>query len=92
MGEIRRSPAIWALVMGLVGGCAGFFGPIFLNPQANQGPMLGIFITGPGGALLGLVVGFLFRILPFTDTIRTQALTLSCTALGLGTLWYATLL
>jgi hypothetical protein len=31
-------------------------------PQANQGPMLGIFITGPGGFLLGLLYGF-FRAL-----------------------------
>ncbi|MFI5223856.1 MAG: hypothetical protein ACHQX3_06370, partial [Nitrospirales bacterium] len=29
------------------------------------------------------------RFLPFTDTIRTQALTLFCTLLGVGTLWFA---
>jgi hypothetical protein len=31
----------------------GFLGPMILAPEANQGPLLGIFITGP----LGLVVG-----------------------------------
>jgi hypothetical protein len=28
-----------------------------LAPDANQGPMLGIFITGPGGASLGAILG-----------------------------------
>lgn len=28
-------------------------------PEANQGPMLGIFITGPGGAVLGAVAGWI---------------------------------
>jgi hypothetical protein len=28
-------------------------------PDANQGPMLGLFITGPGGFVLGGVVGAL---------------------------------
>ena len=40
---------------------SGFFGPIALSPDSNQGPLLGIFLTGPGGAvagtLLGIVVG-----------------------------------
>ena len=46
----------WALVFGAVGFGCGFFGPIALNPSANQGPLVGIFITGPGGVLLGLVL------------------------------------
>jgi hypothetical protein len=86
--NVRTSPGFWALSMGAVGGAAGFLGPIILNPEANQGPLLGIFITGPGGALAGLVLGFLFRILPFTDMLRTQALLLCCTLLGMGTLWF----
>ena len=44
-----------------VGFAAGFFGPILLNPDANQGPMLGIFITGPGGAFAGFILGALAR-------------------------------
>ena len=75
--------------MGAVGGAAGFLGPIFLNPDANQGPLLGLFITGPGGALAGAVLGFLFRVLPFSDLMRTQALMLCCMAFGVGTLWFA---
>ena len=36
---------------------AGFFGPLLLTPDANQGPMLGIFITGPLGFGIGFLVG-----------------------------------
>lgn len=87
--SLRSSPGFWALTMGAVGGAAGFFGPMFFNPEANQGPMLGLFVTGPGGALAGAILGFAFRVLPFTDLLRTQALTLLCTLLGAGTLWFA---
>lgn len=48
------------LGLGLVGFLAGFFGPMFFTPDANQGPLLGIFITGPGGFVLGCIVGFLW--------------------------------
>jgi len=47
-----------AVIVGSIGFCAGFFGPILLAPEANQGPLLGIFITGPLGFLLGGVGGF----------------------------------
>jgi hypothetical protein len=50
---------IGALVVGGIGFAAGFFGPMLLAPDANQGPMLGIFVTGPGGAVLGAIGGFL---------------------------------
>jgi hypothetical protein len=46
-----------ALIVGGIGFVAGFFGPMILKPDANQGPMLGIFITGPIGFLLGLIYG-----------------------------------
>lgn len=87
--NLRRSPGFWALALGTVGGAAGFLGPMFLDPDANQGPLLGILITGPGGAIAGAALGFLFRILPFSDQLRTQALMLCCTVLGVGTLWVA---
>lgn len=47
----------WACLLGAVGFFGGFFGPMVLAPQANQGPLLGIFITGPLGVVLGAVVG-----------------------------------
>ena len=49
-----------ALVTGAVGFSAGFFGPIVFAPGANQGPLLGIFITGPLGFLLGAVGGAIY--------------------------------
>ena len=48
-----------ALILGGIGFAAGFFGPIFLT-DANQGPLLGIFITGPLGFVLGWILGALF--------------------------------
>lgn len=53
---------IGAVVLGSIGFVAGFFGPILLTPQANQGPLLGIFITGPLGFLLGAVGGLIFSV------------------------------
>ena len=49
-----------ALVIGAVGFVGGFFGPIIFAPEANQGPLLGLFITGPLGFLLGGAVGFVY--------------------------------
>jgi len=46
-----------AMVVGGVAFAAGFFGPILLAPGANQGPLLGIFITGPLGFAVGLAWG-----------------------------------
>jgi hypothetical protein len=51
-----------ALVVGAIGFCGGFFGPMIFAPEANQGPMLGIFITGPLGVLAGAVGGFVYAL------------------------------
>lgn len=52
-----RAAAAWAGALGATGFLCGFVGPILLNPGANQGPLLGLFITGPGGAILGALLG-----------------------------------
>lgn len=44
-------------LLGIIGFAGGFFGPMIFAPEANQGPMLGIFITGPLGFLIGLLGG-----------------------------------
>jgi len=46
-----------ALCVGAIGFIGGFFGPMIIDPSANQGPMLGIFITGPLGVIVGAVGG-----------------------------------
>lgn len=57
---LGSSVALGAVVAGSIGFAAGFFGPILLAPDANQGPLLGIFITGPLGFLLGAVGGAVY--------------------------------
>jgi len=47
---------LWILIPGAAGFLAGFIGPIILAPDANQGPLVGIFISGPGGAILGAIL------------------------------------
>ena len=46
-----------ALIVGVIGFAVGFFGPMLLAPSANQGPLLGVLITGPLGFLAGAVLG-----------------------------------
>lgn len=51
---------IGALGTGVLGFIIGFFGPMIFAPEANQGPLLGILITGPGGVVLGAIGGFIY--------------------------------
>ena len=46
-----------SLGLGVFGFILGFFGPLLLSPDSNQGPLLGILITGPGGIALGAIGG-----------------------------------
>lgn len=46
----------WPLLLGAAGFAAGFFGPMLFVPESNQGPLVGILMSGPAGALLGLVL------------------------------------
>jgi hypothetical protein len=62
---ILTTAVTWAAIAGALGFCGGFFGPILFAPDANQGPLLGIFITGPlgfvGGGLCGLIYALFHR-------------------------------
>ncbi|HEU4655812.1 MAG TPA: hypothetical protein VFS47_17620 [Steroidobacteraceae bacterium] len=90
MNSTRTSLPIglWALVLGAVGFAAGFFGPILLNPDANQGPMLGIFITGPGGAFAGFILGALARMFAGSTAMNRKLLMWTATVFALGTLFF----
>ena len=49
-----------AVILGGVGFVAGFFGPMIFAPDANQGPLLGLFITGPAGVVIGAIAGAVY--------------------------------
>ncbi|RII24979.1 MAG: hypothetical protein CXR30_19385, partial [Geobacter sp.] len=55
-------PVLYACTLGIVGFISGYFGPIVLNPSANQGPLFGIFFTGPLGAIAGLILGVIVEL------------------------------
>jgi hypothetical protein len=55
--ELLNYILIGGIATGSIGFILGFFGPIFFAPDANQGPLLGIFITGPLGFVSGLFIG-----------------------------------
>lgn len=52
----------WGVILGIIGFLGGFLGPMIFMPDANQGPMFGIFISGPAGFVLGLVVGLVIAL------------------------------
>jgi hypothetical protein len=54
---VARWCALSAGVVGAVSFLVGFVGPILFQPDSPQGPLLGLFFTGPLGALAGAVVG-----------------------------------
>lgn len=81
---------LWALVLGGIGFVCGFFGPMALAPDANQGPMLGLFITGPGGFVLGLAIGIVLRTTKAPVRRQWQALGVLGALLGVATLLFAT--
>lgn len=53
---MASSVATGAITVGSAGFVLGFFGPMLLS-DGNQGPLLGLLITGPLGALAGGVWG-----------------------------------
>ena len=56
-GGLAAAVVMGALVTGGIGFAGGFFGPMILAPGANQGPLLGLFITGPLGFVFGAAGG-----------------------------------
>jgi hypothetical protein len=61
-GGIFTTAIRWAAIVGAVGFCLGFFGPMIFAPQSNQGPLLGILITGPFGFVAGGLTGLAFAL------------------------------
>jgi hypothetical protein len=76
----------WVLIVGAIGFAAGFIGPMAFNPEANLGPLLGIFISGPAGLLLGLLLYAFCAVLRVSDKRQWQILWTASAALALVTL------
>ncbi len=47
-----------------------FVGPIVLSPDSPQGPLLGIFVTGPLGALAGAILGAIIGLLVPSHSVQ----------------------
>jgi hypothetical protein len=66
----RKMVAWWCAAMagiaGVVSFLCGFIGPMLLTPDSNQGPLLGIFVTGPLGAIAGAVCGVVIGLMART--------------------------
>ena len=86
--ESRPVPIIfWIACVGGVGFAAGFFGPIVFRPEANQGPLVGIFFSGPGSACLGLLLCVGSRLLEIPVSTQWWTLLTACAFVGLMTLY-----
>ncbi len=80
------TPIIWSLALGAVGLGAGFWGPILLNPSANQGPFLGLFFTGPISVVIGAALGLIVAALKVSKRQNTYLLGLASIAIVAVTL------
>lgn len=55
IGRVLRYALTWGCIAGSICFILGYVGPIILKPEANQGPLLGLFVTGPAGFLVGFM-------------------------------------
>jgi hypothetical protein len=78
----------WTGVLGLVGFLSGFIGPMVVAPDANQGPMVGIFLSGPGGVVLGALLGAIVRVSGASRQTGSRLLAASAAALAAVTLYF----
>ncbi|HTS52081.1 MAG TPA: hypothetical protein VMH26_02305 [Burkholderiales bacterium] len=88
--SVLTSARTWAIVLGVVGFVCGFVGPMVFSPDANQGPLLGLFITGPGGALLGAFLGLIVGAVRPPAPIARKALVVMTVALAAVCLYFST--
>lgn len=77
----------WLGVLGSIGFLCGFVGPIVLAPESNQGPMLGLFITGPTGVLLGAILGVVAGAARLSAQTQSRVLVTASLVVALVTLY-----
>lgn len=78
---------VWFIVLGFAGFAAGFFGPIILDPSANEGPLVGILITGPSGAVLGALLWTIARAAKLSAQTQWRMMGIAAVILAGATLW-----
>ncbi len=76
----------WAIIFGAVGFAAGFFGPMILAPEANQGPLVGILMSGPGGFVLGFMLYGVARLFAFNPKKRQRFRNICAVVFGVSVL------
>jgi hypothetical protein len=79
----------WCLIIGGFGFLAGFLGPMILAPGANQGPLVGILITGPLGFILGITGWILSYLLNWPYDFQVRVAKSCCALIALGILFAA---
>src|SRR5258708_28530789 len=79
----------WAVVLGITGFVCGFIGPMVFAPESNQGPMLGIFITGPAAALLGAILGVVVGATNVSAATAARLLPGAATLVAATTIYFA---
>lgn len=70
--------AKWILILGGFGFLSGFIGPMIFAPDANQGPLLGILITGPLGVMAGVFLWLLSRLLNWSIDLQFKIAGIGC--------------
>jgi hypothetical protein len=80
----------WCLIVGGFGFLIGFVGPMIYAPDANQGPLLGIFVTGPLGFLLGGVAWLLSYVFRWTYGVQLRVAFACCGLIACELIWMAT--
>ena len=74
----------FAGILAFAGFIAGFFGPMLHQPASNQGPLLGIILTGPLGAIIGAVLGLILPLFTSKPQWLTRILIISALLYGSG--------
>ncbi|MEP6834958.1 MAG: hypothetical protein ABJB74_16345 [Gemmatimonas sp.] len=76
----------WVLTLGACGLVAGIWGPIRFNPQFQMGPLIGVFMTGPLGAILGVAGYFISRWMHWPMPVQWRVIAVTAVLLVAGTI------
>jgi hypothetical protein len=83
--KASSSVLIGGCLLGAVGFVSGFLGPLFFH-AGDQGPLLGIFFTGPVGFVLGLAIGAIVTYARLGATTARAVLAAGALAVGVASL------